>query len=69
VSQATNKTDIKKVTDTLIRTSGGSFSLKNDFFSFFCRLTIKAKCPMMLRSFPMDWQSCPLVVGSCKYKG
>jgi hypothetical protein len=21
---------------------------------------------MMLRSFPMDWQSCPLVVGSCK---
>ena len=21
---------------------------------------------MMLRSFPMDWQSCPLVIGSCK---
>ena len=31
------------------------------------RLTIKAKCPMMLQSFPMDWQSCPLVIGSCKY--
>ena len=33
---------------------------------FDSRLTIKAKCPMMLRSFPMDWQSCPLVIGSCK---
>ncbi|XP_059080486.1 uncharacterized protein LOC131878512 [Tigriopus californicus] len=31
------------------------------------RLTIKAKCPMMLRSFPMDWQSCPLVIGSFAY--
>lgn len=31
------------------------------------RLTIKAKCPMELHSFPMDRQSCPLILGSCKY--
>ncbi|XP_076749781.1 gamma-aminobutyric acid receptor subunit alpha-2 isoform X3 [Xylocopa sonorina] len=31
------------------------------------RLTIKAKCPMELRNFPMDRQSCPLILGSCKY--
>ncbi|XP_042203094.1 gamma-aminobutyric acid receptor alpha-like [Homarus americanus] len=31
------------------------------------RLTIKAKCPMELRNFPMDKQSCPLVISSYGY--
>ncbi|XP_016973028.1 gamma-aminobutyric acid receptor subunit alpha-2 [Drosophila rhopaloa] len=31
------------------------------------RLTIKATCPMELQNFPMDRQSCPLVIGSYGY--
>ncbi|XP_046438614.1 gamma-aminobutyric acid receptor alpha-like isoform X1 [Daphnia pulex] len=31
------------------------------------RLTIKAKCSMDLREFPMDHQSCPLILGSYSY--
>ncbi|KAJ8919451.1 hypothetical protein NQ315_016551 [Exocentrus adspersus] len=31
------------------------------------RLTIKAKCPMELKTFPMDRQSCPLILGSFAY--
>ncbi|XP_037080520.1 LOW QUALITY PROTEIN: gamma-aminobutyric acid receptor alpha-like [Pollicipes pollicipes] len=31
------------------------------------RLTIKAKCPMLLQHFPMDKQTCPLIIGSYAY--
>ncbi|KAH1020136.1 hypothetical protein HUJ04_009856 [Dendroctonus ponderosae] len=31
------------------------------------RLTIKAKCPMELKSFPMDRQSCPLILATYAY--
>lgn len=31
---------------------------------FSSRLTIKAKCPMNLRKYPLDIQRCPLIIGS-----
>ncbi|XP_023322271.1 gamma-aminobutyric acid receptor alpha-like [Eurytemora carolleeae] len=40
---------------------------EHGFITYSMRLTIKAKCPMMLSSFPMDWQSCPLILGSFAY--
>ena len=39
---------------------------ENGDITYSMRLTIKARCPMMLSNFPMDWQSCPLVFGSCE---
>ena len=39
---------------------------KNFTIIFSLRLTVKAKCPMMLNNFPMDQQACPLIFGSCK---
>ena len=32
------------------------------------RLTITSKCPMDLKSFPIDLQKCPLLISSCKKK-
>ena len=40
---------------------------KTDIMLCCLRLTIKASCPMELRNFPMDRQSCPLILGSCMY--
>lgn len=40
---------------------------ENGDITYSMRLTIKARCPMMLSNFPMDWQSCPLVFGSFAY--
>ncbi|XP_065580667.1 gamma-aminobutyric acid receptor alpha-like isoform X2 [Artemia franciscana] len=44
------------------------FRLKKDgSISYSMRLTIKARCPMELRNFPLDYQFCPLVIGSYAY--
>ncbi|KAJ6225644.1 hypothetical protein RDWZM_004189 [Blomia tropicalis] len=40
---------------------------KNGFILYSMRLTIKSLCPMDLHSFPMDKQSCPLILGSYGY--
>ncbi|XP_023701660.1 gamma-aminobutyric acid receptor subunit alpha-2 isoform X2 [Cryptotermes secundus] len=43
--------------------------LRNDgFLTYSMRLTIKASCPMHLRKFPLDSQSCPLLIGSYGYR-
>ncbi|XP_043241098.1 gamma-aminobutyric acid receptor alpha-like [Amphibalanus amphitrite] len=39
----------------------------NGVILYSMRLTIKAKCPMLLQHFPMDKQTCPLVIGSYAY--
>ena len=39
---------------------------ENGDITYSMRLTIKARCPMRLSNFPMDWQSCPLIFGSCE---
>jgi gamma-aminobutyric acid receptor subunit alpha len=36
----------------------------NGRISYSQRLTIKASCQMNLRKFPLDSQSCPLIIGS-----
>ncbi|XP_069679065.1 gamma-aminobutyric acid receptor subunit alpha-2-like isoform X2 [Periplaneta americana] len=43
--------------------------LRNDgFLTYSMRLTVKASCPMHLRKFPLDSQSCPLLIGSYGYR-
>ncbi|XP_013411588.1 gamma-aminobutyric acid receptor subunit alpha-2 [Lingula anatina] len=37
---------------------------KDGLILYSMRLTIKAKCPMLLRKYPLDTQECPLYVGS-----
>ena len=32
----------------------------------FSRLTIKSTCPMHLQKYPLDTQTCPLMIGSCE---
>ncbi|ODM90107.1 Gamma-aminobutyric acid receptor subunit alpha-6 [Orchesella cincta] len=39
---------------------------QDGLLTYSMRLTIKASCPMHLRKFPLDSQSCPLEIGSCK---
>ncbi|KAJ9594387.1 hypothetical protein L9F63_014177, partial [Diploptera punctata] len=38
------------------------------FLTYSMRLTVEASCPMHLRKFPLDSQSCPLLIGSYGYR-
>lgn len=40
---------------------------KDGLILYSMRLTIKSLCPMDLHNFPMDKQSCPLIIGSYGY--
>ena len=37
-----------------------------DSISKYCRVTVKAMCPMNLVNYPMDTQTCSIVLLSCK---
>ena len=39
----------------------------NKLVYIYCRLTIKSICPMELKQYPLDTQTCKIIIGSCKY--
>ncbi|XP_063224796.1 uncharacterized protein LOC134532308 [Bacillus rossius redtenbacheri] len=43
--------------------------LRHDgYLTYSMRLTVKARCPMALRKFPLDSQKCPLLISSYGYR-